>query len=82
MKLAMSMACIQYKLSPEEAINAVTINTAYAMKQHAVVGTITPGKKANLIITKKISSYGFIPYAFGSDVIDTVLINGKVFNKN
>jgi imidazolonepropionase len=79
MKLVMSMACIQYKLTPEEALNAVTINSAYAMNQQNCVGSITPGKKANLIITKKINSYAFIPYAFGSDLIDKVLINGSIF---
>lgn len=77
MKLMMSMACIQYKLTPEEAINAVTLNTAYAIGLQNELGTITPGKKANLIITKEINSYGFLPYAFGSDLIDTVVINGK-----
>lgn len=76
MKLVMSLACIQYKLNPEEALNATTINTAYAMGLEKEVGTISPGKIANLIITKPISSYGFIPYAFGSDLIDEVIIGG------
>lgn len=79
MKLIMSMACIQYKLSSEEAFNAVTINSAAAMQQQHLVGSISIGKLANLIITKKISSYGYLPYAFGSDLIDTVLIKGKAF---
>ncbi len=79
MKLMLSMACIQYKLTPEEAINATTINSAYAMGLQNKVGTITNGKFANLIITKPISSFGFIPYAFGSNVIDNVIINGKLF---
>lgn len=78
MKLMMSMACIQYKLTPEEAINAVTLNTAYAIGLQNELGTITPGKKANLIITQEINSYGFLPYAFGSDLIDTIVINGKI----
>ncbi|MGZ4098634.1 MAG: imidazolonepropionase, partial [Bacteroidia bacterium] len=60
MKLMMSMACIQYKLTPEEAINAVTVNTAYAMGLQNELGTITNGKKANLVITKEISSLGFL----------------------
>lgn len=80
MKLVMSLACIQYKLNPEEAINSVTINSAYAMKQENLVGSISPGKLANLIVTKPISSYGFMPYAFGSDLIEEVIINGKVWN--
>jgi imidazolonepropionase len=79
MKLMMSLACIQYKLTTEEAINAVTINTAHAMGVQNLVGSITPGKIANLIITKEISSYSYLPYAFGSDLIDTVLLNGKVW---
>ena len=79
MKLMLSMACIQYKLTPEEAINASTINSAYAMGLQNKVGTITNGKFANLIITKPINSFGFIPYAFGSNVIDNVVIKGKLF---
>ncbi|MBX3163939.1 MAG: imidazolonepropionase [Bacteroidetes bacterium] len=79
MKLMMSLACIQYKLTPEEAINATTINTAYAMNLQNEVGTITNGKLANLIITKPINNYGFLPYAFGSDLIDTIILNGKVW---
>ncbi|MCC6370934.1 MAG: imidazolonepropionase [Bacteroidia bacterium] len=79
MKLMMSLACIQYKLNPEEALNAVTINSAAAMHLSQEVGTISPGKCANLIVTKKISSYGFLPYAFGSDLIDKIILNGKVW---
>jgi len=77
MKLMMSLACIQYKLTPEEAINAVTLNSAYAMQLEKEVGSISPGKRANFVITKEISSYGFLPYAYGSDLIDKVIINGK-----
>lgn len=80
MKLMLSLACIQYKLNPEEAINAVTINSAYAMNLEKLVGSVSPGKLANMIITKPISSYGFMPYAFGSDLIDQVIINGKTWN--
>ncbi|MCE3226036.1 MAG: imidazolonepropionase [Bacteroidetes bacterium] len=79
MKLMMSLACIQYKLTPEEAINSVTINTSYALELQSRLGTITSGKMANLVITKEINSYGFLPYAFGSDLIDKVLIKGKVY---
>ncbi len=78
MKLMMSMACVQYKLNPEEALNAVTINGAHAMGVSQETGSIERGKLANLIITKAVSSLGFIPYAFGSETIDTVLINGMV----
>jgi imidazolonepropionase len=73
MKLMMSLACIQYKLTPEEAINAVTINTAYSLGLQNELGTITRGKRAGLIITKEINSYGYIPYAFGSDLVERVL---------
>ena len=76
MKLMMSLACIQYKLTPEEAFHAVTINSACAMQVEDLVGSISPGKLANLIITKKISSYVSLPYSFGTDQIDTVLLNG------
>ena len=79
MKLMMSLACIQYKLNPEEAINAVTINSAYAMGLQSEVGTISRGKKANLILTHDISSYGYLAYAFGSPLIKEVLIGGVPF---
>jgi imidazolonepropionase len=80
MKLMMSLACIQYKLTPEEAINATTINSAKAMELQYELGTITIGKRANLIVTKEISSYSFLPYAFGTDLVEKVIINGNVFN--
>ncbi len=76
MNFMMSLGCVQYKLTPEEAINACTINSAYAMDLSAEVGSITIGKKANFFITQPISSYGFIPYAFGSNLIESVYING------
>jgi imidazolonepropionase len=67
------------KLTPEEAINATTINGAYAIELSDTHGSITIGKKANLIITKPISSLAFIPYNFGNDSVEIVLINGKVY---
>lgn len=79
MKLVLSMACVQYRLTPEEAINAVTVNSAYAMHLQNKVGSITPGKLANLIITKEISTYSYLPYAFGSDLIDKIILSGKVW---
>lgn len=66
------------KMTPEEAINAATINGAYAMGISQTHGSITTGKKANIIITKPIPSYNFLPYAFGSNHIDKVLINGQI----
>ena len=80
MNLVVSLACMQMKLLPEEAINAATINGAYAMEIAKEVGTITVGKKANLIITKEIPSLTFLPYAFGSNLIDKVMISGKLIN--
>ena len=77
MNLVVSLACMQMKLLPEEAINAATINGAYAMGVANEVGTISIGKKANLIITKEIPSLTFLPYAFGSNLIDKVMISGE-----
>jgi imidazolonepropionase len=77
MNFVIATACIKMGMTPEEAINAATLNGAYAMNLSDVVGSITKGKKANFIITKKIPSYGFIPYSFGSNLIHTVFINGK-----
>lgn len=74
-----SIACIQYGLTPEQVINASTINGAYAMGVLNQTGSITIGKKANVIITKEIPSLAFIPYSFGSNLIDQVYINGKLF---
>lgn len=65
-------------MTPEEAINAATINGAYAMGISETHGSITVGKKANLIITKPISSFYQIPYAFGSNLIEDVIIEGKI----
>ncbi|MGB3607334.1 MAG: imidazolonepropionase [Psychroserpens sp.] len=79
MNFVVSAACIKMKLTPEEAINAATINGAYAMGISNRYGSICRGKKANLIITKPITSYHYLPYAFGDNHIDTVIINGQVF---
>lgn len=77
MNFVVATACIKMKMTPEEAINAATINGAYAMGVQNEVGSITKGKRANLIITKPIPSYYQIPYSFGTNLIDKVLINGK-----
>lgn len=74
MNLVVAMSCIGMKMLPEEAINAATINGAYAMECADEVGSITIGKKANLIITKPISSVAYLPYAFGTDLIEQVII--------
>ena len=76
MNLVVSMGCIGMKLLPEEAINAATINGAYAMELGNELGSITPGKRANLIFTKPIPSIAYLPYAFGSNLIEKVMING------
>jgi len=80
MNFVVSTACIKMKMTPEEALNAATINGAYAMGISETHGSITIGKKANLIITKPVSSYYQLPYAFGSNRIDSVFIDGEVFS--
>lgn len=77
MNFVVSTACIKMKMTPEEAINAATINGAYAMGLDKTHGSICKGKKANFIITKEIPSYGFMPYSFGNQHIDKVFIEGK-----
>lgn len=79
MNLMQSIACIQYKLTPNEALNASTMNSAYAMQVEKELGSITIGKKANLFITKPIPSTDFISYSFGSNLVETVILNGEVY---
>jgi imidazolonepropionase len=78
MNFVVATACIKMKMTPEEAINAATINGAYAMGISDTYGSITKGKVANLIITKPIVSYYQLPYEFGSNLIEDVIIKGKV----
>lgn len=78
MNFVVATACIKMKMTPEEAINAATINGAYAMDISKTHGSITKGKKANLIITKPLNSFYEIPYCFGSNLIENVIINGKI----
>ena len=80
MNFVVATACIKMKMTPEEAINAATINGAYAMGISKTHGSITIGKTANLIITKPIHSYYQLPYAFGSNLIETVLIEGEIIS--
>ena len=77
MNFVVSLSCIQMKMLPEEAINAATINGAYAMGLQDKAGTITVGKKANLIFTKPIPTLAYLPYAFSSNCIDKVMIAGQ-----
>ena len=81
MNLVIAMSCIGMKMLPEEAINAATINGAFAMELQNEVGSITVGKKANLIFTKPIPSLAYLPYSFGSNLIEKVMINGKLFEQ-
>ena len=76
MNLVVAMSCIQMKMLPEEAINAATLNGAYAMELGVELGSITRGKRANLIFTHPIPSLAYLPYAFGTNLIDKVMING------
>jgi imidazolonepropionase len=76
MNLVISMSCIQMKMLPEEAINAATVNGAYAMELGTETGSITVGKKANVIITKPVPSIPYLPYSFGTNLIDRVMIAG------
>ena len=78
MPFVVSLACVKMKMLPEEAIHAATINSAYAMGVQQSLGTIKVGKRANLFITSQIPHYNYIPYSFGSDLIDTVIIGGKL----
>lgn len=77
MNFVISLACIKLKMLPNEAINAATINGAYAMEMSDEIGTISKGKWANFIITEAIPSLAFIPYSFGRNAIQDVWIKGK-----
>lgn len=80
MQLMLSLACIKMKMTPEEAINAATINTAVALELEKTHGSISKGKVANVFITKPMSSVAFLPYAFGSNCIETTILSGKVIS--
>jgi imidazolonepropionase len=75
-----SIACIQYKMTPEEAFNAATINTAAAIELSVSHGTITRGKIGSVIITKPVPLLAYLPYYFGANLIQTVIINGQILN--
>lgn len=79
MKFMMALALLKMKITPEEAINATTVNGAYAMGVEDIHGSITPGKKASLFITKEIPSYEFIPYSFTTPLVETVILKGKIY---
>jgi imidazolonepropionase len=79
MNFTISLACIKMKMTPEEALNAATINASYALQVNDKLGAIVPGFIANLIITKPIPSIAFIPYSFGNPAIQDVIINGELY---
>lgn len=76
--LMISLACLKMRMTPEEAINAATINTSYAIELLATHGSITKGKVANVFITKPMSSVAFLPYSFGTSLVSRVILNGKI----
>lgn len=78
MPFMLSLACIKMKMTPEEAINAATINSAYAIDLQENYGTITRGKVANVFITTEIPSYSYIPYAFGANIVAASILNGAI----
>ena len=81
MPFVLSLACLKMKMLPEEAINAATLNGAYAMQQSSDFGSITRGKVANVFITKPMPSIAYLPYSFGSDLIETVILNGEIWGE-
>jgi len=78
MPLMVSLACIKMKMSPEEAFNAATINTAYTLGLSQTHGTITMGKVANVFITHPVSSIASVPYNFGNNPVDTIIVKGNI----
>ena len=78
MNFVASLGCIKLKMTPEEVINAITINSAYAMGVENKLGSIAIGKKANLFITKPIPNYSYLPYRFGEGLIKKVFLNGEL----
>ncbi len=82
MAFVVSLACIQMKMLPEEAINAATLNGARAMELEAEYGTIAAGKKANLFITRPMTTPAQLPYFFGTDPVETVILNGRVWRQS
>lgn len=77
MNFVVALSCIQMRMLPEEAINAATINGAYAMELQDEVGSITKGKKANLILTRPVPSVAYLPYSFGHNLVERVMISGE-----
>jgi imidazolonepropionase len=81
MSFVMTLACLKMGLLPEEAFNATTINGAFAMEVEGSYGSITPGKQASIFLTKPMQSLAFVPYAFGSDLVHTIIIDGEIWDR-
>jgi imidazolonepropionase len=82
MPFVISLACINMKMTPEEAINAATMNTAYALELLPTHGSITKGKVANVFLTKPMTSVASLPYSFGSNLIDRVILKGEFYEQD
>ena len=82
MKLVMSLAMTQMRMLPAEVIHAATVNGAYAMMLEDLVGSVTKGKLANLLITKPVPGPAFLPYAYGSDLVSKVILNGSIIRES
>ena len=80
MNFVVSLGCIKLKMTPQQAINAATINGAAAMELNEQVGSIAIGKRANLMITRPMSSLAYLPYSFGQSQIETVILNGEIYH--
>ncbi len=78
MNFIASLGCINYKMSPEEVINATTLNSAYAMGINDRLGSIARGKTANLFVTSEIPGIEYLPYAYGSNLVETIILNGEI----
>jgi imidazolonepropionase len=74
----MSFAMVNHRITAQEALNATTINGAYAMGISNIAGSIAKGKKANFFITKKIPTLEYFPYSYGNELIEKVILNGKI----
>ena len=79
MNFVLALACIKMKMTPEEAINAITVNAAHAMEVENEVGSITIGHEANFMLTKPIKNFHILPYSFGENHIDSVYVQGRQF---
>ena len=81
MNFVLSLACLNLRMLPEEAINAATINSSYALEINETHGSITNGKAGTVFITQPMNDYTFLPYSFGTNRIETVILNGKIISQ-